>query len=865
MVHAVPSSLSAAPRGWLRARRGPLWALASLTLAAGVAGAGLGTFLRFDLPDVRTLEDYRPAVGTRLFAADGAVAWTFAQQQRIELAAAEIPPLFQQALLASEDAGFFSHTGVDPKGIARAAWRDVTQLSLAQGASTLTQQLARNLFLHPDKTFRRKVQEALLALEIERQYTKQEILRFYCNQIYMGHGRYGLEAAARLYFAKPARELTLPEAATLAGLIQRPEALTPLRHPERSLNRRNWVLRRMAAVGYLTAEQAREAQAAPLVTAPPRAEEAAAPYFVEDVRRWLQERFGATNLYTAGLSVRSTLDPELQRIANVWVDRGLRQLDKRRGFRGPAGRVPPGSDPRTFQPESWKVAPRVPGIHDGVVVAVDARGAHVRVGPWSGTLDARAIAWTGRADPRKLVRPGDIVRVHLLAAGAGGAGDVELELEQEPEVQAALIALDPATGAVRAVVGGRDFEQSEFNRATQARRQTGSAFKPFVFAAALTAGATLADTLVDEPTVFVDPQNPEPYQPENYSEGYYGRITLRAALERSANIASVKLLERIGPRAVIDTARRLGLRADLQPYPSLALGAFETTLLDLTSAYATFGNQGVRVEPHWIEEVTDRQGTVLYRARPEVSDSVPPQIAYLMNRVLAGVISDGTGQAAADLGLPLAGKTGTTDDCTDAWFVGYSPRLAVGVWVGFDGRRSLGRRETGAVAALPIWRGVMQEYFAGRESPAFAVPPGVTHVGIDRRTGLRSSSQSGCDDAFEEAFLEGTEPTVVCSPSAHDRLRLPYAFQHYDLDESGALLVPRAELALLLDANPSVSAPAGGPELVARLPDGPVALPLRLTDAGPDDPFDAAGRAGRDGHPARSMLVSPEGALARRD
>lgn len=847
----------------LRLRLAPRWPLvllASLVLLAAAAGAALGYFMRFDMPDVQALEDYEPPEMTHVFAADGTLVGTFHEQRRILVDYEDVPEVFRQALLASEDASFYRHTGLDFRGIMRAAWRDLRSLRAAEGASTLTQQLARNLFLNPQKTLRRKAEEAVLALEIERQYTKQEILRFYCNQIYTGHGRYGVEAASRFYFGVPAIEMSLNQAATLAGVIQRPESLSPIRHPERALARRDYVLRRMVETGALTAEQAEFERGQPLQLAESHGRGEVAPYFVEEVRRWLQSSYGDDSPYTAGFEVRSTLDPALQEIAERAVEHGLRQLDKRQGWRGVAGHVAEGEDPDEWQSPDWSGGIASGEIYDAVVVALDSNTARLRVGPHRGTLGADEIGWTGRKSPAKLMQPGDVVRVRLRSFDDDG--QARLELEQEPEVEAAFIALDPRSGGVRALVGGRDFGASEFDRATQARRQTGSAFKPFVYAAALSAGLTLADTLLDEPTVFLDPRNPVPYAPENYSNEYYGTITLRTALERSANIATVKLLDRIGYDAVISTAHSLGIRSELKPYPSLALGAFETTLLELTAAYGAFSNGGVWVQPHLIEEVREDDGRVLQRTEPDVREAVGPEIAYLMNRLLAGVITDGTGRSAASLNLPLAGKTGTTDDNTDAWFIGYAPGLAVGVWVGFDERRSLGKRETGAQAALPIWREFMKNAAPDEDRPQ--PPDGVRLVAIDRRSGMRANPRAYCNPVITEAFLAGTEPTETCSVYEHQRLRLPYPFQRYALDENGSLVVPVTDLEALLREETAVRLAEGGRRLEAYLPGEVVSIGLHIVgdlDANPAAardllaPFDVSSWVGKDGRPAQVMWI----------
>jgi penicillin-binding protein 1A len=796
---------------------------------------------------------------TRVVDRDGSLVSTFAEQRRILIGLEDIPPTFRDALLASEDASFYRHTGIDVKGILRAAWRDLRSLRLAQGASTLTQQLARNLFLHPEKTFRRKLQEALLALEIERQYTKEEILRFYCNQVYMGHGRYGLEAASQFYFGTPARELTLAQAATLAGLLQRPEALSPRRHPDRALERRNWVLRRLVEVGFRTSEEADAAMVVPLETVRRTGHVDLAPYFVEEVRRWLQARYGSESLYTAGLTVRTTLDPRLQGIANRALDIGLRELDRRQGWRGVAERVPDGEDPETWDHPDWSRDPQPGTVGSGIVTRVSSERAEVRLGPYVGALSPQAIEWTGEPTPDALLRAGDVVQVRLVSAAEGG--QAEIALEQEPLVEGAVVVLEPATGAVRALVGGHDFERSEYDRAIQASRQTGSAFKPFVYAAALDTGWTLADTLLDEPTVFLDPRNPQPYQPENYSNRYYGTITLRTALEKSANIATVKLLDRIGYEPVLRIARKLGITTPLQPFPSLALGSFETRLMELTAAYGAFANQGVLVSPHLVEAVFDRDGATTERVEPDVTDAVSPQTAYLMNELLAGVITDGTGRSARSLGLNLAGKTGTTDDYTDAWFIGYSPDLAVGVWVGFDEPRSLGRTETGARAALPIWRSFMEEALSERAPREFPMPPGISIVTIDRRTGLRADRRAYCHPVLAEVFASGTEPTEVCSVYEHQRRRLPHPWQRYPLSERHELLLPAQQIDVLLAAEPHAHLIDRARQLEVRLPDETVSIPIRLVPGRDDrhdarlDAFETATWVGKDGRAARVVWM----------
>jgi penicillin-binding protein 1A len=449
-----------------------------------------------------------------------------------------------------------------------------------------------------------------------------------------------------------------------------------------------------------------------------------------------------------------------------------------------------------------------------------------------------------------------------------GEDEVDLSLEQEPEVEGALIAIEPHTGAIRALVGGFDFERSEFDRAVQARRQTGSAFKPFVFAAALEAGWTPGATVLDEPTVLLSTRTLQPYQPENFGNKYAGTITLRKALAKSDNIATVKLLLEIGYEPVISMSRKLGITTKLYPYPSLALGAFEVTLLELTSAYGTFANQGVRVEPHFVRDVLRRDGTIVEHVAPAVHDAVSPQIAYLMNQLLMGVVTNGTGRGARSLGRPLAGKTGTTDDSTDAWFIGYAPDLVLGVWVGYDVKRSLGARETGAKAALPIWRAFMEEVYRGRPPEKFARPSRIVEVPIHATTGLRANPAARCSPVVAESFLEGTEPTAYCSAAEHTRLRLPLAFQRYQLDERGQLVIPTWALDELLETEPYVRVSHDGERLEAITEQGfetlavfrvaepaPEGISDRLLERLAEEEIYPESWIGKNGRPARVQLL----------
>ncbi|MBI4161331.1 MAG: PBP1A family penicillin-binding protein, partial [Acidobacteria bacterium] len=783
--------------------RRALLAVAGLFLLAILGGSLLAYLITIDSPQVSRLEDYRPPIGTRIYADNGEVVYEFAGEKRILIEADAIPETLRNAIIATEDARFYRHFGIDPRSILRAAVRDLISLRFAQGASTITQQLARNLFLRPDKTPWRKIQEAVLALQIEKAYTKEEILEFYCNQIYMGHGRYGLEAAARFYFGKGVAALAPPEAALLAGILQRPEALSPFRFPDRALAKRNHVLNRMAREGYLTREEAEGHGQAPLELAEPQAVENVAPYFVEMVRQYLESAYGEESVFGEGMEVYSTLNLELQAAANEAIRAGLLALDKRQGWRGPLRNLRDGENGlpaeglAAYRDPAWEEGIPPGATLPGVITRVEGGGAEVRIGEYRSRIGPEAIEWTGAARPADLFRAGDVALFRVEAVDAPG-GSVRLALEQEPEVEGALVALDPASGEIRAMVGGYDFRRSQFNRAVQSLRQSGSAFKPILYAAALANGFRPSDTFLDEPTVFRRGADAPPYQPENYVREYAGQTTVRGALEESRNIVSVKLLSRIGIDAAVEMARRMGIRSPIEPVPSLALGASEVTLLELTSAYGIFPNLGIRVEPHFLRYVVGGDGQLREEAQPEVREALRADLAYVMTHMLRGVIESGTGKNARVLDAPLAGKTGTTDDLADGWFIGYSPSLVVGVWIGYDVKRSLGESETGARAALPIWIQFFRQVIAAAPPEPFQRPANVVLVPIDRATGLRASIDTGCKEVFLEAFVRGTEPGAYCSAEEHFRLTLPYFLQGYSVGRRNELMIPAGDLLPLL-------------------------------------------------------------------
>jgi penicillin-binding protein 1A len=827
---AGPGGAPPRPPFW-RTRSGIVWTILGALVLAVSGGSVFGYLLTFDIPEVRHLQDWKPPVVTTLYSADGSILYQFGAEKRIVVGLDQVPAEFREALISTEDSHFYEHLGIDPWGIARAIIMDVIHLRKAQGGSTLTQQLARSLFLKSEKTMRRKLQEMVLALQIEKAFTKDEILAFYCNQVYMGHGRYGIEAAAEFYYGKPAKSMTLEESALLAGLVQRPEAFSPLRSPERAMTRRNHVLNRMVDEGKLTREVADQAIARPVAVAKLPEEDNIAPYFVEEVRRYLDSKYGEVALYQEGLEVHTTLDPAMQKAANAAIFEGLRVVDKRQGFRPSKQNVlADAGDPLTYVHPTWSKPPIVGRLRFGVVTEVALKTATVRLGDYLAHLGPEAIDWTRKTSLKQIFKVGDIAPF-LVQAIDEGKKELKVKLDQEPLVEGALMAIDPPTGEIKALVGGYDFNRSEFDRAVQSNRQAGSAFKPFVYAAALDSGSTLAETIFDEPTVFVDQATGDEYQPNNYYRKYYGTTTLREAMEESRNIVAVKLLNQVGYRKTIDLARQMGISSPLRPYPSMALGTMEVSLIDLTTAYSIFPNQGVRVDPHFIRYVADREGKMREEAKPKVTEALRADVAYVMTYLLEGVTESGTGSAASQaLNRVVAGKTGTTDDLADAWFVGFSPSLVAGVWVGFDQKKTLGEGETGAHAALPIWIDFMKKALAARANEKFVKPANVVYLPIDRRTGLRATVDSNCPNPFLEAFVEGTEPAQSCSEMEHFRLSLPYYLQRFTVTRDLELEIDGDSLVRLVgEGQGELELAPGGKEIIVH--DGDQEVHVRLSIA----------------------------------
>ena len=784
-----------------RRRRLMVLGVYPVVIAILAAATGIGVAASIDRPQVETLDDFVPSLITRIYdrralelieahEARGSkpdkeilsshVYKTYSRENRVLLEEGQLPKLLQDAILATEDVNFFTHGGIPPlKSIARALITNIREGRSAEGASTITMQLARDVFkLDRAKKFKRKFEETLLAVELEKKFSKQQILTMYANLINLGHGNYGMEAAARNYFNKTVADLTLAEAATLAGIPQRPSDYSVYRRPERVVWRRNVVLGRMAEVGFITIEERDRARAEPLLVVERRRKSELGPYFSEEVRRYLISTLGEVELYDRGLQVYTTMDPVIQHAAEQAVREKLAALDHEKGWRGAKEHLDT-EDLETVTLPSWSGSGPVPGEWiEGLVLASGRKRAEVKIGDETHELTPAGIQWTGRTRPDRLLGRGDVAWFRFEVAQDDDAEPI-LMLEQEPEMEAAVVVLESSTGALRAMVGGWDYDRNEFNRATQARRQVGSAFKPFVFAAALENGFTAADVLFDGPVVFPGGPHQPDYSPRNFYRRYEGILTLRRALEASINVTSVKLLDLVGVEHVIDLARRCGIESELPPYPSLALGTAELTPVELAAAYAAFVNQGVYVAPFTIERIASRNGRVMQEYQPRAHKAMEPELAYIMTHMLRGVAQRGTGATRlAKIEMTTAGKTGTTDSFTDAWFAGFTPRYTILSWVGYDKKRFLGRGMTGAHAALPIWeavirRGLEDGWLSSEE--AFAMPPGIVEVEIEPGTGLLADADTA--RKIVEAFVEGTEPEKVFDQHSERVMQLPWYLQ----------------------------------------------------------------------------------------
>jgi penicillin-binding protein 1A len=643
-------------------KRTVLFAAIFILLSPIVTAAGAYFFLTYNLPTVQALKDYKPSIATVVYSDDNTVIGEFFIERRYTIPLSQMPPLLIQAFVATEDAHFFEHKGIDYISILRAAFKNIEHMEIVQGGSTITQQITKSLLLTPRKSFSRKIKEAVLAHRIEKSLTKNEILNLYLNQIYLGHGAYGIEAAAKTYFGKMVKDLNLAEIALLAGLPKAPSTYSPFRYPDRAKSRQVYVLDRMVERGYITPEEAETANKTVIRLMPNEGRvQIEAPYFTEHVRKYVIEKYGEEKLYRGGLKIYTTLNLAMQKAAERACKQGIEEFEQREGY------------------------------------------------------------------------------------GKKGS-----------PIQAALLCLDIHSGSVRALVGGKDFSKNEFNRALQSRRQPGSAFKPIVYAAALDKGFTPASMINDSPVTYRYGRNGEPWQPENYDGKFHGPTSLRTALTNSVNVVTVKIMERIGVNYVVNYARNLGVTSPLSPDLTLALGSSGVSLLELVRAYAAFPSLGVLMDPVFITKIVDREGVILEQNRPRMIQVISPQTAYLMTSILQSVVEEGTGRKVSALHYPCAGKTGTTNEFRDAWFIGYTPDLIAGVWIGFDDRRPLGRGETGAQAASPIWLYFMQRVVANAPIRFFTIPEGIVFMKLDARTGGPATASTR--EAVFECFKEGTLP-----------------------------------------------------------------------------------------------------------
>ncbi|HSC19251.1 MAG TPA: penicillin-binding protein 1A [Rhizomicrobium sp.] len=762
---------------------GGLLIIAALVLGGYVYSVSRG------LPDVDQLKSYQPAVTTRVYASNGDLLGEYARERRFFVPIAFVPKLVIQAFTSAEDKNFYHHPGVDPSGIMRAAVKDVfnvLQHKRLEGASTITQQVAKNLLLNNQVKFSRKVREAILAVKLDSTFSKDRILELYLNEIFLGENSYGVAAAALNYFNKSLDELDVAQAAFLAALPKAPANYDPRYNKEAALQRRNWVISQMRDNGYITREQERAALAEPLVTQmrPLGIQAEDADYFVEEVRRWLLQKYGAKGLYDAGLQVRSTLDSRLQNFAVNALRTGLVRYDRRHGWRGATSNMSIDGD--------WKSALQNAGNHSGIptwrlaVVLGYGAGKSVRIGLDDGkqaTIPFAQLSWARPEHKASAsvgaapTRPEDVVKVGDVIYVEPGGTTGDYGLRQVPEVNGAVVVMDPHTGRVFALSGGFSFASSQFDRAMQAQRQPGSAFKPFVYAAAMDNGYTPESKILDAPVAF--PQGPglPMWTPKNFEKHFLGLATLRRGIALSRNLMTIRLAHDVGMNKVVDYPLRMGVYDKLPPYLSNSIGAYETTLIRLVAGYAQFVNGGKKVTPKLIDRIQDRNGRTIYREDPRLCDgcntwdwhnqaepllpdtrpqTLDPRTAYQIVSLLQGVVQYGTGTIVSTVGKPLAGKTGTSNDSKDTWFIGFSPDLVCGVFVGFDNPRTLGRVEQGATTAAPIFRDFMKDALAEEPAIPFRVPPGLIMVAINRLSG--EPSTAGAPGSILEAFKSGTEP-----------------------------------------------------------------------------------------------------------
>lgn len=750
-----------------------LLCVVTLGVVALLGVSGYIYFLLAKLPRVDRLADYKPPIVSQVFGDDGSLVGEFYLERRIVVPVNKMPKKLIQAFVAAEDANFYSHKGIDYFGIVRAAVKNVISMRKKEGASTITQQVTKSMLLTPEKKFSRKIKEAILATRMEERLSKDEILYLYLNQIYLGGGSYGVQVASETYFGKNVDQLNLAEMAMLAGLPKAPNAYSPIKHMEKARERQGYVLDRMVKEGYITPVEADYARKTPIVIHPmKKVNNEQSAYFLEHLRIQLEQKYGEDQLYKGGLKIYTTMNAEMQRAAFESLRKGLKEVDKRQGFRGPSKYL----DDAAVDAFCSKIEEGIDSAvlktgetYQGVVVGFNPEKgeALVRVGDRKGVLARKNMSWAGRLGMinrygkpdkgNKSLTLGSVIDVSVVSPEAGNEG-AQFALDQTPDVQAALVSIDPRTGGVKAMVGGYDFKKSQFNRAIQAKRNAGSAFKPIIYSAALDKGFTPASIIDDAEVEYPDGAGGV-WKPKNYDNTFRGPVTMREALTYSINIVSVKIMEQIGAQYTAEYARKLGFTSPIPANLALALGAASVSPFELTAAYTVFANKGLLTPQYFINKVTDAEGTVLQETQPQVPIPViSPETAYVITNLMQSVVASGTGHRASIIGRPVAGKTGTTNDAKDAWFIGYIPQLVTGVWVGYDQERSLGAGGSGGQAAAPIWGDFMQKAVIQLPSEDFEAPENVSFVLINPRTG--KLAREGTPGAVMECFIKGTEPST---------------------------------------------------------------------------------------------------------
>lgn len=755
-----------------------------------------GLYITKGVPEVESLVYNLPMETTKVYAKDGTLLQEYGVEKRILVNYNEISPKFFEALIAVEDENFYKHHGISFKGVLRAIISDIIHRKAKQGGSTITMQLARQYFLTPEKTIIRKIREIILALKIERRYSKQQILEMYANKVCFGNGYYGIEAASRYYFGKKALNLDTEEAAFLAGIIQRPAYYSPKKDLKRAEGRRNWVLFRMFKTGKIGEKEYKSLINKPLKLHKSVTEKGFGAYPAERVRIYLESKYGEEEIYEKGLRVYTTIDPKLQYVATKAVKEGLREYQRRRPFKK-----------KNYEKNE------VDSIKDFVegesyfAKVEEVSKEEVKIGFKDGSflLGKDNFKYFPNITPSIVFKEGDLILINV-----SKKEPLELQLDLPPEAQSALLSLNVKSGEVYAMVGGSDFSETMFNRVIQARRQTGSAVKPLIYAVAFRDSKNLSDIEIDTPTLFLyGTESPSEicskgYIPHDFEKGFLGAISLRRAIEHSVNICAVRVLNDIGYQKVIEFMKKLHITTDLKPYPSMALGAFEITLWELTSAYGAFANNGVYVTPHFIQRIEDRSGRVLETFSPNYEDVLDKNSNFILISAMKGVVKRGTASSAANMKGNFAGKTGTTDDYTDAWFIGFNPTIVTGVWVGRDDHKTLGSLETGSRAALPIWRKFMEVATAGQEMDDWKIPEDIVFIPVCADTGLRVGMDSPCNNVYDEPFLKGREVMKVCTQLDHIKFSLPHFMQRYKLVRKDKIKIPQGDLDEFLAYYPSI-------------------------------------------------------------